>query len=134
MHPASSCSSQQYSHMNSYGNAHPSIPAILPAQILPPILMIIFFVKILSLKKSTHKPPWGIKKCTKKHRINGVKINKSDRRGSNPRSRPWQGRALPTTPLSLICLTAIAIILYNNIVVNTFFYFYIKLRINITIP
>ena len=24
----------------------------------------------------------------------------SDRRGSNPRSRPWQGRALPTTPLS----------------------------------
>ena len=25
---------------------------------------------------------------------------KSDRRGSNPRSRPWQGRALPTTPLS----------------------------------
>lgn len=27
-------------------------------------------------------------------------IHKSDRRGSNPRSRPWQGRALPTTPLS----------------------------------
>lgn len=27
-------------------------------------------------------------------------ILKSDRRGSNPRSRPWQGRALPTTPLS----------------------------------
>ena len=27
---------------------------------------------------------------------------KSDRRGSNPRSRPWQGRALPTTPLSHI--------------------------------
>ena len=30
-------------------------------------------------------------------------LNKSDRRGSNPRSRPWQGRALPTTPLSHIC-------------------------------
>ena len=29
---------------------------------------------------------------------------KSDRRGSNPRSRPWQGRALPTTPLSQILL------------------------------
>ena len=27
-------------------------------------------------------------------------LKKSDRRGSNPRSRPWQGRALPTTPLS----------------------------------
>ena len=26
--------------------------------------------------------------------------HQSDRRGSNPRSRPWQGRALPTTPLS----------------------------------
>ena len=33
---------------------------------------------------------------------------KSDRRGSNPRSRPWQGRALPTTPLShLLCLCAL---------------------------
>src|SRR5699024_7190470 len=30
------------------------------------------------------------------------KSQKSDRRGSNPRSRPWQGRALPTTPLSHI--------------------------------
>ena len=29
-----------------------------------------------------------------------LRILKSDRRGSNPRSRPWQGRALPTTPLS----------------------------------
>ena len=29
--------------------------------------------------------------------------SESDRRGSNPRSRPWQGRALPTTPLSHIC-------------------------------
>ena len=27
-------------------------------------------------------------------------FDESDRRGSNPRSRPWQGRALPTTPLS----------------------------------
>ena len=29
-----------------------------------------------------------------------VKQTESDRRDSNPRSRPWQGRALPTTPLS----------------------------------
>ena len=29
----------------------------------------------------------------------------SDRRGSNPRSRPWQGRALPTTPLSHLLLS-----------------------------
>ena len=29
-------------------------------------------------------------------------LTESDRRGSNPRSRPWQGRALPTTPLSHI--------------------------------
>ena len=38
-------------------------------------------------------------------------INESDRRGSNPRSRPWQGRALPTTPLShlLVCIA-----LYSN--------------------
>ena len=27
-------------------------------------------------------------------------LSESDRRDSNPRSRPWQGRALPTTPLS----------------------------------
>ena len=27
---------------------------------------------------------------------------KSDRRGSNPRPRPWQGRTLPTEPLSHI--------------------------------
>ena len=30
---------------------------------------------------------------------------KSDRRDSNPRSRPWQGRALPTTPLSHVLLS-----------------------------
>ena len=32
-----------------------------------------------------------------------TRLFKSDRRGSNPRSRPWQGRALPTTPLSHVC-------------------------------
>lgn len=30
---------------------------------------------------------------------------KSDRRGSNPRSQPWQGCALPATPLSHICFS-----------------------------
>lgn len=42
---------------------------------------------------------------------------KSDRRGSNPRSRPWQGRALPTTPLShlLSCVLSCAWhVLYNT--------------------
>ena len=42
---------------------------------------------------------------------------KSDRRGSNPRSRPWQGRALPTTPLShvLSCVPSYAWhVLYNT--------------------
>ena len=32
-------------------------------------------------------------------------FDESDRRGSNPRSRPWQGRALPTTPLSHLLLS-----------------------------
>ena len=27
-------------------------------------------------------------------------VFESDRRGSNPRPRPWQGRTLPTEPLS----------------------------------
>ena len=35
-----------------------------------------------------------------KRHPSGCLLNESDRRGSNPRSRPWQGRALPTTPLS----------------------------------
>ena len=44
---------------------------------------------------------WIIKKEPGK-----ILILKSDRRGSNPRSRLWQGRALPTTPLShLFCFT-----------------------------
>ena len=36
----------------------------------------------------------------KKKHSNRSAYFSSDRRGSNPRSRPWQGRALPTTPLS----------------------------------
>ena len=42
---------------------------------------------------------------------------KSDRRGSNPRSRPWQGRALPTTPLSHVLgceLSCVEHVLYNT--------------------
>ena len=46
------------------------------------------------------------KKTTEKNRINDILtypiLSKSDRRGSNPRPRPWQGRTLPTEPLSLI--------------------------------
>ena len=37
----------------------------------------------------------------------------SDRRGSNPRSRPWQGRALPTTPLSRLFLSLYLSDLFN---------------------
>ena len=51
-----------------------------------------------------------------------VSIKKSDRRGSNPRSRPWQGRALPTTPLSHIskvaCATAIVMLYQSEKSVN----------------
>ena len=38
--------------------------------------------------------------CLYKKALRLLRASKSDRRGSNPRSRPWQGRALPTTPLS----------------------------------
>ncbi len=31
-----------------------------------------------------------------------IRFFKSDRRDSNPRSRPWQGRALPTTPINIL--------------------------------
>ena len=46
--------------------------------------------KIIEIKKSRNPH-----KC-----VVSELLIKSDRRGSNPRSRPWQGRALPTTPLS----------------------------------
>ena len=38
--------------------------------------------------------------CLYKKALRLLRASKSDRRGSNPRSRPWQGRALPTPPLS----------------------------------
>ena len=41
------------------------------------------------------------KKAPEKFR--GLGIKKSDRRGSNPRSPPWQGGALPTKLLSHVC-------------------------------
>ena len=44
-----------------------------------------------------------------------ILILKSDRRGSNPRSRPWQGRALPTTPLShVFCLEVLFVFLSDK--------------------
>ena len=44
-------------------------------------------------------------------------ISESDRRDSNPRSRPWQGRALPTTPLSHVYTlkTAHRIFIYSSL-------------------
>ena len=56
---------------------------------------------------------------------------KSDRRGSNPRPRPWQGRTLPAEPLShfSVPLTGtIHTILRTKRNVNTFFIFYHKLH------
>lgn len=51
-------------------------------------------------------------------------LTESDRRGSNPRSRPWQGRALPTTPLSHIYFFGTDNILsYLSFLVNIYFYF-----------
>ena len=49
---------------------------------------------------------------TKKLRTNPK--SQSDRRGSNPRSRPWQGRALPTTPLSHLLFICISDKIYNT--------------------
>ena len=42
----------------------------------------------------------SLRKNKRKKDLASTKSLASDRRGSNPRSRPWQGRALPTTPLS----------------------------------
>ena len=50
-------------------------------------------------------------------------LTESDRRGSNPRSRPWQGRALPTTPLSHIYFFGTDNILsYLTSLVNIYFH------------
>ncbi len=49
---------------------------------------------------------------------------KSARRDSNPRPRPWQGRAPPTEPLAQIMLASSAdllILLYHLVYVNTIF-------------
>ena len=55
-------------------------------------------------------------------------FSKSDRRGSNPRSRPWQGRALPTTPLSQILLSVSDFYILPNSTyfVNHFFNIFLK--------
>ena len=53
---------------------------------------------------------------------------KSARRDSNPRPRPWQGRAPPTEPLAHIVLKYLSStkynILYVPLYVNTFFNFF----------
>ena len=54
-----------------------------------------FRIHIKSKKKRAVNP-WFYRKTLELTAL----IHESDRRGSNPRSRPWQGRALPTTPLS----------------------------------
>ena len=70
--------------------------------------------KIIEIKKSRNPH-----KC-----VVSELLIKSDRRGSNPRSRPWQGRALPTTPLSHIYFFGTDNILsYLFFLVNIYFYF-----------
>ena len=53
----------------------------------------------------------GVDKTAVQQFVFGGFSEESDRRDSNPRSRPWQGRALPTTPLShlsfLFCAGAV---------------------------
>ena len=55
--------------------------------------------------------------------------NKSARRDSNPRPRPWQGRAPPTEPLAhfLVTSSVTSIIIYDVIAfVNTYFELFSK--------
>ncbi len=64
---------------------------------------------------------WKYKKDCKSFDLQSLK---SDRRGSNPRPRPWQGRTLPAEPLSrLFCvpLGTIYTILQEFLSVNNFF-------------
>ena len=57
------------------------------------------FCQILSYFRIVYKYSFCIF-FAQKRTLSILRVPKSDRRGSNPRSRPWQGRALPTTPLS----------------------------------
>ena len=66
--------------------------------------------------------------CAKKEAPFRNFFQKSDGRGSNPRSRPWQGRALPTTPPSHLFIsvavslsTTIDTILEPGLKVKNFF-------------
>ena len=57
-------------------------------------------------------------------------VFESDRRGSNPRSRPWQGRALPTTPLSHISYSLYIsreqdILYYFFLIMSTLFFIFL---------
>ena len=70
----------------------------------------------------------GEKRKTKKPSdYKNRKACESDRRGSNPRSRPWQGRALPTTPLShlfycaLLCISDMIDNTTNEYICQQFF-------------
>ena len=63
----------------------------------------------------------------KKHIIDVLFKKKSARRDSNPRPRPWQGRAPPTEPLAHITTTSdiISLVTLNVNCFLTFFYLFI---------
>ena len=65
--------------------------------LLCPLLCGLFFF----WKGAKGELSYKVKKSRNPHKcVVSRPLTESDRRGSNPRSRPWQGRALPTTPLS----------------------------------
>ena len=67
--------------------------------LLCPLLCGLFFF----WKGAKGELSYKVKKSRSPHKcVVSRLLTESDRRGSNPRSRPWQGRALPTTPLSHI--------------------------------
>ena len=67
--------------------------------LLCPLLCGLFFF----WKGAKGELSYKVKKSRNPHKcVVSRPLTESDRRGSNPRSRPWQGRALPTTPLSHI--------------------------------
>ena len=67
--------------------------------LLCPLLCGLFFF----WKGAKGELSYKVKKSRNPHKcVVSRLLTESDRRGSNPRSRPWQGRALPTTPLSHI--------------------------------
>ena len=104
------------------------LPNRLPFQRFPP-----FFPSYSALNKRNeteypHETEQKIKPCKQSYRV----LFSSDRRDSNPRAQPWQGRVLPTAPLSHLFPVASysprqKLYYYIGIhLSNVFLYFFIK--------